>query len=271
MVSENRFRRAGLQPGRRDALARGLQPLKPCFLLIISFFCSRITAVTLVNTPIQALPCDGCGLPANPEHITARIRRLELATQFRPIHIGVLFVASSPPARMEDEFFAPPEAKAFFDSFLEALDIPLPSASPSATPKMRDRERLAEFQRRGHFLAYLSECPLPPGAPAATAAIDRLAPNLIRRIRFNYRPKHVALLGPELAPLVEVLRNAGIGPSLILHAGLPLPLPGTGAKDWKSLFQSAVASVSPSQNLPSGYDRIASNLEAQNPGAGGRT
>jgi hypothetical protein len=241
------------------------------FPLIISLFCSRITIVTLMNTPTQAFSCDGCGLPATPAHIAARIRRLELATQFRPIHVSVLFVALAPPERMEEDFYAPPGSRAFFHSFLEAGGIASPSSAPGTTSEMREQDRLAEFQRSGYFLAYLSECPLPPDAPAASAVIDRLAPNLIRRIRFNYRPKHVALLGGELAPLIEVLRNAGIGPSLILHEGLPLPLPGTGAKDWKSLFQSAVASVSPSQNLPNGYDRIAFNLEARNPGAGGGT
>ena len=220
--------------------------------------------------PTHAIPCDGCGLPATPEHIAARIRRLELATQFRPIHIGILFVAIAPPIRAEDDFYAPPRSKTFFEAFLEGLDIPTASTKPElSTISLRpDAERLLEFQRRGHFLAYLSECPLPTGAQSLTDAIPRLAPNLIRRIRFNYKPKHVALFGEELAPLIEVLRNAGIGPSLILHQGLPLPLPGTGGKDWQSLFQSAVASASPSQNTQGGYDRIAT-LEVRNPGAGG--
>jgi hypothetical protein len=207
------------------------------------------------------LPCDGCGLSANPEHIAARIRRLELATRFRPIHVGILFVAASPSASAGDDFYGPPESKQSFDPLMEALETPSGNAA----------ERLAEFQRRGHFLAYLSECPLPVDGQATPETIPRLAPNLLRRIRFNYKPKHVALLGQELAPLVEVLRNAGIGPSLILNQGLPLPFPSTGDQGWKSLFQSAVATVSPSQNLASGYDRIDSNLEVRNSSAGGGT
>lgn len=217
------------------------------------------------------LSCDGCGLPATSEHIAARIRRLELATRFRPIHIGILFVAASPPVRASDDFYSPPESKHFFDPFMEVLEISAAKGTRDATHEAADTERLVEFQRRGHFLAYLSECPLPEDGQASPETIARLAPNLLRRIRFNYKPRHVALLGQELAPLVEVLRNAGIGPSLILHLGLPLPFPSTGDQGWKSLFQSAVATVSPSQNLASGYDRIDFNLEVRNPGAGGGT
>jgi hypothetical protein len=214
------------------------------------------------------LPCDGCGLPANPEHIAARIRRLELATRFRPIHVGILFVAVAPASRPEDDLYAPPESKEFFGPFMEALEISAGKATLETSPKAAGTEALVEFQRRGHFLAYLSECPLPADGQATIA---RLAPNLLRRIRLNYKPKHVALLGQELASLVEVLRNAGIGPSLILHQGLPLPFPSTGDQGWKSLFQGAVATVSPSQNLASGYDRIDSNLGVRNSGAGGGT
>jgi hypothetical protein len=217
------------------------------------------------------LPCDGCCLPANPEHIAARIRRLELATRFRPVHIGILFVAMAPASRPEDDFYAPPESKQFFDPFMEALEILPVTGARDASREAAGTERLVEFQRRGHFLAYLSECPLPADGQTSPAAIARLAPNLLRRIRFNYKPRHVALLGPELAPLVEVLRNAGIGPSLILNQDLPLPFPSTGDQAWKSLFQSAVATVSPSQNLASGYDRIDFNLGVRNSGAGGGT
>jgi|SRR5580692_7216821 hypothetical protein len=224
-----------------------------------------------MTSSLKHLPCDGCSLPANPEHIAARIRRLELATRFRPIHIGILFVATAPASRPEDDFYSPPASKQFFDPFMEALEISAGKATLQTSPQAPGVESLVEFQRRGHFLAYLSECPLPADGQASPETIARLAPNLLRRIRFNYKPKYVALLGQELAPLVEVLRNAGIGPSLILNQGLPLPFPSTGDQGWKALLQSAVATVSPSQNLASGYDRIDFNLEVRNSGAGGGT
>src|SRR5207249_10650226 len=36
------------------------------------------------------LPCDGCGQAASAEHIARRLRRLEWATRFRPVHIHTL-------------------------------------------------------------------------------------------------------------------------------------------------------------------------------------
>jgi hypothetical protein len=131
---------------------------------------------------------------------------------------------------------------------LEALGIhgPVERAEPQSSAKVADSERLAEFQKRGHYLAYLSECPVPGSKKSAEGTIARLGFNLLRRIQLNYRPKHIVLLGQELLPLVEMIDGMGIGPTLLLDHGLPLPAPGTGSKDWKALFQRAVASVSPS-------------------------
>jgi hypothetical protein len=218
-----------------------------------------------MDTSSKLLLCDGCGLPASAEHIAARIRRLELATRFRPIHIGILFVSLAPPPNPEDDFYAPAASREFSDPFLEGLEIS--SSGQGASPE-KDRRPLEEFQRRGYFLSSLSECALPMDADVAEA-ISRQARDLVRRIRYNYRPKQVVLLGSDLAPVVQVLTNGGIGPCLILKQGLPLPLPGTGSKDWKSLFLSALASASTSQNPLFGYDRIYSNLEGSNPSAGG--
>jgi len=188
------------------------------------------------------LSCDGCGLPASPEHIAERVRRLELATKYRPVHISVLFVAVAPP-RLEDDFYAPPGSKEFFDPFLEALEIPriTDSAAPESDASSKDTARLLEFQRRGYYLAYLAECPLPQDDEPVAAAISRLGPNLIRRIRFNYKPKSVAPLGSELAPVIELLRGAGIGQILTLDQGAPLFVPRTGDGERLKLFQRSVA------------------------------
>jgi hypothetical protein len=72
-----------------------------------------------MDASAQRLPCDGCGLPASPEHIAARIRRLELATRFRPLHIGILFVSPAPPLQPEDDFYAPAASREFSGPFLE--------------------------------------------------------------------------------------------------------------------------------------------------------
>jgi hypothetical protein len=226
-----------------------------------------------METSANYLPCDGCGLSASPQHIAERVRRLELSTRFRPIHIGVLFVALAPPVRAEDDFYGPAESKEFFNPFLEALEIP--SSTDVAVPRpdacAADSARLAEFQRRGYYLAYLSECPLPENEKPAASTIARLCPTLIRRIRFNYKPKHIAPLGQELFPLVEMLSVAGLGPVLTLDQGQPLPTPRTGDREWVELFHKAVATVSPPENLSSGYDRIQLTQTERNLGAGGNT
>jgi len=153
----------------------------------------------------------------------------------------------SAPAPPEDDFYCPAEAKEFFDPFLEALGIP---RSAEKSPKQMDARaadlaRLAEFQHRGYYLAYLSECPIRASEEPAASTIARLAPTLIRRIRFNYRPKHIAPLGQELNPLIELLRGEGIAPIVTQDQGLALPAPGTGPLDWMELFRRSVAAAAP--------------------------
>ena len=192
-----------------------------------------------------SIMCDGCGLPASPEHIAARMERLELVTRFRPIHIQVLFVALDPMRRPEDEFYRPPESRQFFDCLLSALDISTQAESNAAEAAAVN---LLEFQRRGYYLTYLSECPLPlaqstsqsADGSAASECISRLAPTLVKRIRFNYKPKHVALLGTNLSPLIEIFEQAGISPLLLLDQGAPLTVPSAGDAPSLFLFQRTV-------------------------------
>lgn len=188
------------------------------------------------------LPCDGCGLPASPEHIAERVHRLEQSTQFRPIHMGTLFIALAPPAHTADDFYAPARSNEFFDPFMEVLEIssPMEKSVAEEDPCASDLSKLAEFQRRGFFLAYLSECPLPEIIETAEQIIQRLGPTLIRRIKFNYRPKQIAPLGQELSPLVGMLNGQGIGHVLTTAHDQPLPLPGTGSQEWMQLFRRSV-------------------------------
>jgi len=194
----------------------------------------------------NAFVCDGCGLPASLEHIEERIRRLELATKYRPIHINLLFVTLSPPRHEADDFYGPPESKEFFDPFFEALEIPSPAdkaglaSSAQATPEAR----FAEFQHRGYYLVHLCECPTIAGGEPVSATISRLEPTLIRRIRYNYRPKSIALLGSELTPLVEILRAAGIGPLITTPEGSALPIPTRGDRQAASLVRKALSAAS---------------------------
>jgi hypothetical protein len=225
-----------------------------------------------MGTFLHVLPCDGCGLPASPEHIAARLRRLELSTRFRPVHIGILFVALAPAPRPEDDFYGPPESQEFFDALLGALQISMSGAGAdsAAAGGAANSANLAEFQHRGHYLVYLSECPIPAGHEPAAATIARLSPTLLRRIRFNYKPKLIVPLGQELAPLVDILKGESVAPILTLDQGLPLPSPGTGGREWTELFQRAVAAAAPREYLSSGYDRIRLTASGSDLRAGGK-
>lgn len=226
-----------------------------------------------MRAPETIVPCDGCGLPASSAHIAERLRRLELSTRFRPIHIGVLFVALAPAAGPADDFYGPPQALAFSGPLLEGLGISL-SGEKSASqlgPAAAGVARLAEFQHRGYYLAYLSECPVFAGSESAESIVARLAPTFLRRIRFNYKPKIVAPLGPELLPLVDVLRAAQLGGVATLDQGRPLPYPRTGDREWPKLFERTVATAAPSDYLSAVYDRIPFTPTEGDLGAGGNS
>jgi hypothetical protein len=199
-----------------------------------------------------AVTCDGCGLPASAQHVAERVERLELATRFRPIHINVLFVISHPMARREDDFYRAPVSQPFFDGFMDALHIPVHPGKPPTAEGYAEigNASLLEFQRRGYYLAYLSECPLAefddgPDADGGKSAFARLAPTLVARIRFNYKPKHVALLGSNLHPLIAILGLAGLASLLLLDHGKPLAPPQSGDAAWLGRFRQAIAGEIP--------------------------
>ena len=204
------------------------------------------------------IACDGCGLPASPEHIAERLSRLELATRFRPVHINVLFVALAPLPRPEDDFYGPPESSEYFNSLMDAVEITASAEKPSPGTDQpgSDSAKVVEFQRRGYYLAYLSECPIPAHSDSTNEAISTLGPTLLRRIRFNYKPKHVALLGASMAPMIEILKKAGMGPILLLDRGQPLVVPEPGDLTARAGFQAALPRGATRENLVPGYDRI---------------
>jgi hypothetical protein len=226
-----------------------------------------------MGTSPNSLPCDGCALTASPQHIAERLRRLELCTRFRPVHMSVLFVALAPPVRPEDDYYGPAESKEFFDPFLDALEIASSKdiAATGSDNQTADTARLMEFQRRGYYLAYVSECPIGENEEPVASTITRLAPTLIRRIRFNYQPKYIAPLGNELYPLVDLFAGAGIGHLLILDQGLTWPMPRTGDREWVKLFHGAMSTAALRDNLSSGYDRIELKQVERKSGAGGNS
>jgi len=191
-----------------------------------------------MNNSSFLVRCDGCGLPASAQHIRERVERLEVVTRFRPIHINVLFIASAPHKERDYDFYADPFRHEFSRGLLEALHITrreeaVDCGSGLATPGV---SALLDFQRRGYYLAYLSECPSGDEPNPSSHgkdellgdAIERLTPSLVTRIRFNYKPKHIVLLGRNLHPFIGVLRKANLGPLLVLDQGVPFVLPSPG-------------------------------------------
>jgi hypothetical protein len=160
--------------------------------------------------------CDGCGAPADEAHIRARIERLELATRFRPIHIQVLLLEDAPAARGEDYFYRPasdgssrsPGSKAFFREMLSAAGI-------SGELATNEEAALAEFQRRGFYLADAVECPIVP-AEELRSRVLQAVPTIVKRVEFSYRPKHVVPIGAEIARSIESLRKSSIAERIVV-------------------------------------------------------
>jgi len=168
--------------------------------------------------------CDSCGASApfvDDRHIRERIERLELATRFRPIHIQVLILDATPPARPADYFYRVTkdrslrtvESRNYFDELTASSGVP-------PNDEMEEESALDAFQRRGLFLTYLVECPIQENSEVA-GVIQRAAPMLLKRLKASYRPKFVALLSQPLEELIPVLRNSGWSDQLILDDGRP--------------------------------------------------
>ena len=211
-----------------------------------------------MGTSPNYLPCDGCGLPASPEHIAERVRRLELSTRFRPVHMGVLFVALAPPVRPEDDFYGAAGIEGILRSFLEALEIsvstdrPLRIGRPAADSQDLRNFSAGDISWRIFRNVRLPESEEPAAVNDRSPRSDADPANPIQlqaktRLRRSVK---------NCLRLVDMLRVAGIGPILTLDQGLPLPTPRTGDREWMELFRRAVATAAPRENLSSGYDRI---------------
>jgi hypothetical protein len=201
-----------------------------------------------VSASPQPILCDGCGAAATPEHIRERVERLELATRFRPIHISVLFLIPSPEAGL-DFYDASPRPPGPREILLDALGIPSSAQSAAVLGAQNEpaasatESRLGDFQRHGFFFASVAECPLP--AASAAQALEHLAPTLIKRIQFSYKPKSVVLLSDALSPLVPLLAQAGRG-IRIAPDGEPLALPRAGDSASEAAFRAACARIATS-------------------------
>jgi hypothetical protein len=169
--------------------------------------------------------CDGCGAPADQAHIRGRIERLEFATRFRPIHIQVLLLDAAPLSRPEDYFYRPAaraedrsaDSRRFFDAIAKFT-------GQASGESSQEESTLVEFQKRGFFLAYAVECPVEnPGD--LTPVIRRLAPAVLLRLKFSYKPKFIAPISSALRELLPRFASEGWSDRLILNDGKPFDNP----------------------------------------------
>jgi hypothetical protein len=197
------------------------------------------------NTPTDApILCDSCSLPADAEHIRARMARLEEATRHRPFHIGLLLIRTAPPANSADDIYAweqqtaSPEAHAYIQSLFGCVGI---------APEKNPTQQLADLQRHGVYVARLVECPLPENTPTNNLA-EKYGPTLIKRINFSYKPRQIALLSPVAPGLSDLLIKSGFSDKLVSNGqGIEIPAPNDApaiAKVRATLTKAIAASES---------------------------
>jgi len=157
----------------------------------------------MTNTSL--LRCDGCGQLADSEHITRRLRRLEWATRYRPVHIQTLLLSGICPQRDREFLYSPGllidgEAR----NILQGVQV---------SPEGKSREAaLTEFQKLGLMLAHVLECPLADASvKGVTAAFENQLPSVIARIRRSLKPKRVFLISGPLAQVADPLHHANLG------------------------------------------------------------
>lgn len=170
--------------------------------------------------------CDGCGRSVDEAHVRQRIERLEMATRFRPIHIGVLLIDAAPPERLEDFFYAAvgdgthsAAGQASFNELAKLAGAMADSGAASGSGTEAEAVR-TEFQRRGFFLTHAVECPF-DSASELSAAIRCLGKTVVLRVQTSYKPKHVALISAPTGELIETFRAAGWADRLLLNNGAP--------------------------------------------------
>lgn len=171
--------------------------------------------------------CDGCGQPASAEHIARRLRRLEWATRYRPVHIGTLLVGAIAPHSDADFLYAPS------DEVSGEAGIILAATGLSANREAPET-RLAEFQRHGFLLVHVLDCPL-GGRLADAAEMQSLLmariPAFMARVRRSLRPKRLIPISLSLEPVLSQFRQEELGCQILLDGGRPFALDGDARRE----------------------------------------
>jgi hypothetical protein len=159
-----------------------------------------------VTPPYHILPCDGCGQLAAPEHLAARLARLEQATRYRPLHIQTLLVSAFVPAEPTHFLYAA-------DGSFEGESAQLLSAVEISTAGKSREAVLTEFQKRGLLLTHILECP--PEFNRDVESLQALLASQVQvalvRIRRSLKPKRVVVISHSLDFLMPKLNEASLG------------------------------------------------------------
>jgi hypothetical protein len=165
--------------------------------------------------PEKAIVCDGCGQPADAEHIARRLKRLENMTRYRPIHVQTLFLGAASPANSGEYLYS---AHGLFAGEGAAL---FKSLSIETAGRTVDQV-LSDFQRRGYLLAHILDCGEEFGnGTVGREALARRIPATLTRIRRSFKPKRLVLLGQEWAEFIPQFMAANLDAALILRNGKP--------------------------------------------------
>lgn len=182
--------------------------------------------------------CDGCGQLASAEHVARRLRRLEWATRYRPVHIQALLLGAVAPRENADYLYSPGgEFRGEAAHLLYAVGIP---AAGKSAEKIQ-----TEFQGAGLFLAHILECPLENEHNATADAADLLRehlPSVASRIRRSLKPKHVMLVTEMPPEVVEDILARDLGCEVLLNDGNPFALAPSAEEGEISRFRAALNS-----------------------------
>jgi hypothetical protein len=189
-----------------------------------------------MSNPI-ALPCDGCGQMASPEHTARRLQRLEWSTRYRPVHINTLFLGAFSPGEERDFLYYPGgEFRGEAGWLLNALGI----ASAGRAAEVVH----SEVQRAGFFLTHVLECPLDNVLESrenpASLLAERVKP-VATRIRRSLKPKRLVLFSQAVAPIVESIQALDLGCPIFLDAGKPYSFDSSSSKILIATFRDRLS------------------------------
>ena len=206
----------------------------------------------------EILRCDGCGQMGSPEHIARRLRRLEWATRYRPVHIQTLLLGGMAPSEDREFLYAPSgELQGEAEALLRAVGIE--SGRPPFEAQGKEeavpitvslsgksvKEIHTEFQAAGFFLTHILECPLEPGQngeAGGSTLLRKHLPAAATRIRRSLKPKRVILVTEIPSEVVQNILALDLGCEVILNDGKPFALTASATGAEFERFRAALES-----------------------------